>query len=203
MRDFLHNFKHYTMTSFPRMNNFCDCLEFVLKNNIEGDIVECGVWKGGNIMIASKILKENKSNRFIWAYDTFEGMTEPEDCDVDRNGIKGKSRYQKGWCKIDLETVKKNLSLVGYNNIKYIVGDVLKTIPKNIPDKISVLRLDTDFYKSTKHEIEHLYNKVVSKGFIIIDDYNSWSGSKKATDELLSHEKLIDIDGEAVYLQKE
>lgn len=189
--------KPYTMTSVERMFALYKGVEYVVKNNIPGDFVECGVWKGGSSMlIAMTLQKFGVSDRMIWMYDTFEGMSEPGKEDMDNTGYSAKEQLKRAsksdqksvWCYSSLEEVKANLALTNYKSsyIQFIKGKVEDTISSNstIPD-ISLLRLDTDWYESTKHEMEHLFPKLVSKGILIIDDYGHWVGAKKAIDEYL------------------
>ena len=92
------------------------------------------------------------------------------------------------WCRASLNEVRQNLATTQYdlNRFKLVEGKVEETIPGTLPDEIAILRLDTDWYESTKHEMIHLYPRLVSKGVLIVDDYYTWSGSKKAVDEYLA-----------------
>ena len=122
-------------------------------------------------------------------------MTEPEEVDVDYRSIpasdmhllhKKKNDKENGWAFCSLADVNKNLNdTVPKNNINLIEGKVEETLlnEKNLPNKISILRLDTDWYASTKIELEILYPRLMSGGFLIIDDYGHFKGCKKAVDE--------------------
>jgi len=158
------------------------------------------VWKGGNIILFKKIMElSNDYNRKIFAYDIFEGMTEPDenDFDISKNlnakflMNKDKDKKTNIWGVCSLENVKNNIqsNVKNIDNIKFIKGPVEQTlaIQMNLPEKISLLRLDTDWYSSTKKELEILYKKVSPCGIIIIDDYGHWGGSKKAVDEFFSN----------------
>jgi hypothetical protein len=190
---FLEYVKPYTMTSNERIECLFNSLEYINHNNINGDYVECGVWKGGNIIGILKYL-ESKSDfkSDVYLYDTFTGMTEPESVDNDLNQINAKDILHQPniLCYSSLEEVKSNiLNITNYpskkKKIKYIVGDVSETLldENNIPQQISLLRLDTDWYKSTKIELEILWDKLVDGGILIIDDYGHWDGCKKAVDK--------------------
>ena len=192
--------KNYSMTPKIRIYNLMQALKHLKIKKIEGDYVECGVWKGGNILLFKKFLEsEDSRQRNIYAFDTFEGMTDPDknDFEINTNNTainllqKDKNKETNVWGICNLDQVKKNISkhTKDLNNIYFIKGDVEKTLNeiKNIPEKISLLRLDTDWYKSTKKELEVLYEKVSSGGVIIIDDYGHWGGSKKAVDEFFSN----------------
>ncbi len=183
----------YTLTSQERLFALINAVEYLEKHNIEGDIVECGVWKGGSMMAVMDTLNRLNKTRLLWLFDTFSGMTRPDDEDVVFNGASARdlmaisNRFDERsvWCVSPLEEVKKNLSNISYpqDKIKFIKGKVEDTIPQNMPDKIALLRLDTDFYSSTKHELVHLFPKLATNGVLIIDDYGHWQGARKAVDE--------------------
>lgn len=186
--------KPFTMTSMERMYAAFSATEYIEKSNIEGDIVECGVWRGGSAMVMAMKLMQMKSNsREIYLYDTYEGMSEPTDKDVDALGVHSSERLKKEdkkkganiWCYATLDEVKQNMKGTGYpeEKIKYIKGKVEDTIPVSVPNKIALLRLDTDWYESTKHELIHLFPLLSKHGILIIDDYGHWRGSRQAVDE--------------------
>ena len=192
--------KPYTMTSVERMYALYKGVEYIVKNNIPGDFVECGVWKGGSSMLIAKTLQKfGVNDRKLWMYDTYEGMVEPGEEDKDVSGGKAHDIWAKlkhedksGWCVSSLDEVRSNLNLTGYpaNHFNFIQGMVEDTIPINIPSgNIALLRLDTDWYESTKHELEHMYPLLINKGVFIIDDYGHWVGAKKALDEYLLQTK--------------
>ena len=186
----------YTVTSIERVSALLDSVKYVINNKIEGDFVECGVWKGGSCMLMSKeLIEQNDLNRKIWLYDTFDGMTQPTDADIEaETGIKGKallSNVEKTteklnmWAYSPIEEVRKNMKETNYpvDNIKYIKGKVEDTLKSNIPNKIALLRLDTDWYESTKIELEVLYPLITKGGVLIIDDYGHFEGAKRAVDD--------------------
>lgn len=196
--------KDFTMTSSQRIVSLCNAVDYLEKNNIEGDLVECGVWKGGSIMAAiDTLLKYNSTKRSIYLYDTFEGMPLPTEHDIKKGGISGaglsaEEIYKNSgpddlvWCYSSLDEVKQNVAKMGYpaERVHYIKGKVEDTIPGTIPQKIALLRLDTDFYESTAHELEHLYPLLVPGGVLVIDDYGEWEGARKAVDEYITNNKL-------------
>lgn len=198
LEEFINIVKPYSMTSVERMKELYESLEYVRLNKIPGDIVECGVWKGGNILGIIEYLEFHKVNNVnVWLFDTFQGMTPPQDIDVDINNKYAHDLINQPGilAKSEIEEVKSNLSLSKFdkNKIKFIVGDVSETLldTKNIPDKISILRLDTDWYKSTKDELIFLYPKLVDSGVLIVDDYGHWKGSKKAVDEYFENKNVL------------
>ena len=199
-KNLINLISNYSMTPKIRIFNLLQALRYLKNKKIPGDYVECGVWKGGNILLLKKFLEtEDLYQRNIYAYDTFEGMTKPDenDFEISNNNFatklleKDKSKKTNVWGICSLEEVKKNISkhVKNLNNINFIKGPVENTLNenKNTPEKISLLRLDTDWYQSTKKELEVLYEKVERGGVIIIDDYGHWGGSKKAVDEFFSN----------------
>lgn len=198
----INKVRPYTMTSNERLYGLIEAVKYVVKNNIEGDIVECGVWKGGSMMAIAETLKQlGDKNRHLFLYDTFAGMTAPTEEDVDqlkrdastqlKNDINNKTESVV-WAYSGLEEVKENIQKIQYpsNNIHFIEGDILQTIPAKISDKIALLRLDTDWYESTKHEMIHLFPLLIQKGVLIIDDYGFWKGSRKAVDEYIESNNI-------------
>lgn len=185
----------FTMVSILRLVNTLKACKHAVQNNIEGDFVECGVWRGGNGILAKMVFNHLNSNKKVWMFDTFMGMTEPSEVDVvEKDGRTANEIYQSfeqidgnGWCNASLEEVKDNCNKVGLdpNSFEFIKGDVRKTllIKANLPEKISILRLDTDLYDSTKIEMEILYPLLSRGGSLILDDYGYWAGSAKAVDE--------------------
>ena len=200
-RENMHRVKDYTMSSYERLLSLSKAIEYIEENMVEGDIVECGVWKGGSMMMAALKLKEmGNVSRQLFLFDTYEGMSEPskEDKAIDGSyasellSIADKEGGDNIWCVANLEQVKTNLYSTNYdrNKMHFIVGKVEDTLPHPAINKIAILRLDTDWYESTLHELDMLYDKVVPGGIIIIDDYGHWAGSKKAVDEFIKNRKL-------------
>jgi len=182
----------YSMTTKMRMWALINSINYVLNKNIQGDFVECGVWKGGNLILYSLLNQKKNLNRKIHGYDTFEGMPLPGRYDFKYDGRSAVDLYHQrtksnnGWCKSTLDEVEENiLKECPDNKINLIKGTVEETllIEKNIPQKISILRLDTDFYESTKIELEVLFPRLETGGVLIIDDYGNYKGARKAVDE--------------------
>ncbi len=183
----------YTLATMERCYSLYKAIKYITKGDILGDIVECGVWRGGSAMLAALTLIENQqTHRKIYLYDTYEGMPEPTDKDIDIHGVP----YRLLWKKenelltVSLDEVKNNMLSTGYpkENIIFVKGMVEKTIPRTVPSQIALLRLDTDLYESTHHELIHLYPKVTTQGVVIIDDYSHFQGSQEATDKYFSQE---------------
>lgn len=182
-----------TMVSFERLYTTVMACKHILDRNIDGDFVECGVWRGGNAIAAAEIFKLYQSDKSVWLFDTFKGMTAPTDADVRAlDGEAAQLQYiadqkdtHNAWCFASIQDVRQNFEKRGLTtNVHFIEGDVCQTLDTSpLPDKIAVLRLDTDWYESTKKELETLYPRLSVGGCLIIDDYGHWSGAKKATDE--------------------
>ena len=189
--------KPYTRTSKDRVFMLARAVEYVVKHRIPGDIVECGVWRGGSMMVVAKTLVNlGVQDRKLILFDTFEGMSAPTDVDKDRWGVaaetalKGeqdKTRIDSIWAYSQLDEVKSNMQLTGYKieNMTFIKGKVEDTLPAQAPAQISILRLDTDWYESTYHELKHLYSRLSIGGVLIIDDYGDWEGARRAVDQFL------------------
>lgn len=197
--EIINGVRPFTMTSPERIKALIDAVEYILRSEIDGSIVECGVWKGGSIMAAIHTLIKHGQERQIYLYDTFEGMSEPTEFDKDVNGAFAKTRMQEEskvkswvWAYSTLEEVIRNVKTLPYDyqKINFIKGKVEDTLPDNQPDQIAILRLDTDWYESTKAELHYLYPKVVKGGVVIIDDYGHWEGARKAVDEFIRSNKL-------------
>lgn len=192
--DLYNSIKDYTMTSIERAYSLYKALDYLLDKKIQGDMVECGVWKGGSCMLMAYFFKSRgETHRRIFLYDTFEGMIEPGSADGEfekKEWDRLKIDEQKNsWCYSSLEEVKANMQKTGYpsENIVYVKGKVEDTIPATMPSKIALLRLDTDWYQSTHHEMEHLFPLLNDYGVLLIDDYGVWQGARKAVDEYLKN----------------
>jgi O-methyltransferase len=191
-RAILRQVQPYTMTSLDRLAAVINAVKHITLRRVPGDIAECGVWRGGSMMAAALTLRMlGDTNRKLYLYDTFEGMSAPTRPDQSFDGndaadLLGQAPSQTGiWCYADLDDVKRNLLSTGYpnENIVFVKGKVEDTIPGQMPPALSLLRLDTDWYESTKHELTHLYPILSSSGVLIIDDYGHWQGARKAVDE--------------------
>ncbi len=191
----------FTMTSPERIFALCEGVRYVCDKHIEGEVVECGVWKGGSSMAAAEVLLTmGDTSRDLFLFDTFEGMSLPTENDVDVAGVTAESLLKESdrqveesvWCRATLDVVKAALGSTGYpvEKTHFIKGMVEQTIPHAAPEKIAILRLDTDWYVSTKHEMEHLFPRLSKGGILIIDDYGHWQGARKAVDEYLEKNEV-------------
>ncbi|MCI0637948.1 MAG: TylF/MycF family methyltransferase [Gemmataceae bacterium] len=182
----------YTMTGPERIVALVRAVRYLVEHNIPGDIVECGVWRGGSMMaVAHTLLRLGVRDRRLWLFDTFSGMTEPTDADVSPCGASAQAEFQSPRLHVALDEVQANLHATGYDphSIALIAGKVEDTIPKNAPREIALLRLDTDWHESTKHELVHLFPRLVRGGVLIVDDYGYWQGARKAVEEYFREHK--------------
>jgi O-methyltransferase len=189
----LQRCRPFTMTPPEVTLNAIRAAQYVAEYNIPGAVVECGVWRGGVSMAMASQLSIAMQIKQLYLYDTFDGMSEPTENDISPTGQKAeillknlpKDEQNHIWAFAPIEKVRSNVESVGYSadKIKFVKGKVEDTIPKTMPDKIALLRLDTDWYESTKHELIHLYPLLVSGGVLILDDYGYWAGARKAVDE--------------------
>jgi O-methyltransferase len=175
-------------------------IEYIVRNRIPGDIVECGVWSGGSMLLAAHALMHfGDTSRRIYLYDTFAGMPKPGAIDTRWDGVPALptwEHYQRNggrWCYGGTQDhVRSVVSSSGYpeDRFVFVEGMVEDTLPATRPEKISLLRLDTDLYSSTYHELVHLYPLLAVGGILIIDDYGAFQGAKIATDQFIEENRL-------------
>ena len=198
-RQIVERVRPYTMTSDQRLIALIDACRYIARHEIPGDVVECGVWRGGSMMTAALTLQEAGAVRGLHLFDTFEGMTSPSDADVLGWGDRATARElldadpeRQGliWAVADLAEVEANMRATGYplEDIHFVRGRVEDTIPDKAPEMIALLRLDTDWYESTKHELVHLFPRVSPGGVLLADDYGFWQGARRAVDEYLEEQ---------------
>lgn len=205
--------KRYSKVPLERLRAMALSLETIDDNRIAGDVVECGVWRGGHIILARLL----SPHRVCWLYDTFSGMTAPGQYDVKRSGESAARSLAKNPTKrmsvASLDEVVAALrseNVFDESKLHFVVGDVCQTLDDatNLPEHIAVLRLDTDWYESTKKELEVLWPRLVRGGHIIIDDYGHWQGARRAVHEYFAKHvpdyalRLHAIDYTAVMMAK-
>jgi O-methyltransferase len=193
-REIIHAVRPYTMTSPERLNALVLACRYVTRYGIPGAVVECGVWRGGSMQAAARtLLAAGDTSRELYLFDTFEGMPPPTDKDLRRDGesaadlLARRDKDSPIWAVATLSDVQEGFTQVPYpaERVHFVQGLVEDTVPAKAPEEISILRLDTDWYASTRHELEHLYPRLVSGGVLLIDDYGWWQGSREAVDEFL------------------
>lgn len=198
----------YTMTGVPRLQALVDSVRYLVARELPGAFVECGVWRGGSVLAMIATLQAlDAEPREIWLYDTFEGMTEPTAADVSElepppleTWREAQARGERPWSELfapDLfneQQVRETLLATGYpaERLHFVRGPVEQTLPDQIPDgPLALLRLDTDWYESTRHELVHLYPTLVTGGVLIIDDYGHFQGARRAVDEYFAGSPLL------------
>jgi hypothetical protein len=192
----------YTMTSPERIHALCHALRYIVASGIQGDVVECGVWKGGSMMAAARtLLRLGDTGRHLYLFDTFAGMPKPTADDIDFAGVSALDEWERfhlssvnAPARADLQTVRQALGSVGYPepNIHFVKGMVEDTLAEHAPASIALLRVDTDYYESTLHELRHLYPRLARGGILIVDDYGHFRGARKAVDEYFApHEGKV------------
>ena len=193
--ELIASLRPFTMTSPERIWSLMNAVRYLQDQKVPGDFVECGVWRGGSVMAMAKtLLQLGEPNRDLWLYDTFEGMTPPSSKDVE--AVTGRTAEKllestpvsdgdNVWCVADLTDVQRNIASTGYpySQTNFIKGDVAQTLQDQFPREIALLRLDTDWYESTKVELEVLYPLLNVGGVCILDDYGHWQGARAAVDE--------------------
>jgi hypothetical protein len=196
----LERCREFTMTSVERLFALYKAVRWVVEARVPGDLVECGVWRGGSMMlVALTLLALGRTDRRLVLYDTFEGLPKPdEDLDVDLWGNRAidgwrphrKTDESSSWAYASLDEVRAHMVSTGYpmERVSFEKGLVEKTIPESAPDRIALLRLDTDWYESTRHELDHLFPRLSKGGVLIIDDYGHFRGARRAVDEYFEKE---------------
>lgn len=206
-RELVDRARGYTLTSPERLIATADAVGYLVERDIPGALVECGVWRGGSVLtMVSVLLRLGITDRDVYLYDTFEGMTAPSDRDTSRFQEPGAKTWARAaaagkrawdtWFEpevFDVDSVRALLRDTGYpeERIFFVVGPVEETLPAVAPESIALLRLDTDWYESTRHELECLYPRLSTGGVLIIDDYGHWDGCRTAVDEYFANEARL------------
>jgi hypothetical protein len=185
----------YTMTNVEKLYAVIMAARYVTRHEIPGAVVECGVWRGGSMhAIARALDAAGAHERDLYLFDTYEGMTAPGPRDRRGDGrpaadlLAAYGKTSRVWAYASLEDVQEGFRQVPYpkEKLHFIKGPVEQTIPSKAPERIAVLRLDTDWYESTAHELAHLYDRLTPGGVLLLDDYGWWQGSREAVDEFLA-----------------
>ncbi|MET8150948.1 TylF/MycF/NovP-related O-methyltransferase [Actinoplanes sp. NPDC049668] len=184
----------YSMTRREKQYALYLATRYVVKHDIPGAIVECGVWRGGSMHVVARTLAAiGDTSRDLYLFDTFEGMTPPTEKDVTNGGrpvaelLSAQPKTARIWAVASLEDVQQGFESVPYpsEKIHYVKGPVEDTLPEQAPAQIAILRLDTDWYESTRHELLTMYDRLPSGGVLIIDDYGTYQGARQAVDEFV------------------
>ena len=192
-QDIIRQVRPYTMTDINKLHVLLSATQYVVRHGLAGDFVECGVWRGGSMHAAARMLDSlGDRERDLYLFDTYEGMPPPSEADA-RGGrsaadlLASSAKDTRMWAIASLEDVKAGFETVPYpaERVHFVPGKVEDTIPAHLPERIALLRLDTDWYESTAHELVHAYERLVPGGVLLLDDYGDWEGAKLATDEFL------------------
>ncbi len=191
----------YTMTGAARLLALIEAVRYCVARSVPGAFAECGVWRGGSILTMILTLQEiGVVDRHIYLYDTFEGMTEPTVHDVSAIDPPALETWRQAqhderspWNELfasdvfSEDAVRRLLAGTGYPQelLHFVRGPVEETIPAHAAHALALLRLDTDWYESTQHEMTHLFPRLATGGVLIVDDYGHWQGARKAVDEYL------------------
>jgi O-methyltransferase len=194
----------HTLTSEQRLLALIDAVRYLLRREIGGAFAECGAWRGGSVLAMILALQQaGVDDRDLYVYDTFEGMTPPGEHDTSAFGRPALETWREAsrrnalpWGEyfdpetFNEESVRDLLGSTGYpgERIHLVRGPVEETLPAHAPIELALLRLDTDWYQSTRHELVHLYPRLVAGGVLIVDDYGHWEGARRAVDEYFAAE---------------
>ena len=192
----------HSITSVARLKSVIDSVRYCVLRDLSGAFAECGVWRGGAVLTMLLTLQElGRGDRDVYLYDTFEGMTEPTEHDVSRYDAPARETWERArregerpWGAFfgpevfDERAVRELLLSTDYSEerLHFVRGPVERTLPGLAPPELALLRLDTDWYESTRHELEHLYPRLCTGGVLIVDDYGHWEGARRAVDEYFS-----------------
>jgi O-methyltransferase len=196
-----------TMIGIKRLENIQYCFQQVIKENIPGDFIETGVWRGGSTIFMRALLKEaNITDRNVWVADSFEGLPKPDEDKYTAD--KGDRHHKYKELAISLDEVKSNFKKYDLldENVKFLKGWFKDTLPTAPIEKLAILRLDGDMYESTMDGLVNLYHKLSIGGYIIIDDWGAVPACQQAVKDFREKnnitEEIKEIDWTGVYWKK-
>jgi O-methyltransferase len=197
-----------TMIGLNRLNNIEHCIRSIIIDNIQGDFIETGVWRGGATILMRAILKEFEiKNRLVWVADSFQGLPKPDI--INYKADRGNKLHTIKILTATLDEVKTNFKKYDLldDQVVFLEGWFKDTLPKAPIDKLAIIRLDGDMYESTIQSLTNLYPKLSLGGYIIIDDYNAFPNCKQAVEDYRNKYNITNsihlIDREAIYWRKE
>jgi Macrocin-O-methyltransferase (TylF) len=219
---FVHDFIHHyintpavSMLPVKRFDHLQSCIEDVLARGIPGDLIEAGVWRGGATIFMRAVLKAYGAiDKTVWVADSFEGLPEP---DAEKFPLEAKAHRGPVMTKTykhlaaGLEEVQRNFRAYGMldDQVQFLKGWFKDTLPNAPIDALSIMRLDGDFYESTRDGLVNLYDKLSIGGYAIIDDYGetSWTYCRRAVDEFRQEhgieEPIIRVDSKCHFWRKQ
>ncbi len=196
----------HTMIGLKRLDNLQYCVEKAIKNNVPGDLIETGVWRGGATIFMRAILKAHGvTDRKVYVADSFEGLPKPSEEKYPHD--RGDKHHTRQELVVSLEQVKQHFQKYGLldGQVCFLKGWFKDTLPHAPTEQLAVARLDGDMYESTMDALNNLYHKISVGGFLIVDDY-ALKGCKAAIDDFRKDhaikEEIIPIDQTGVYWQK-
>jgi len=197
----------HTMIGRKRLDNIQFCVEQIINDRIEGDLIETGVWRGGACILMRGILKVyGVTNKLVWVADSFEGLPKPTN-KIDKHDPAG-NHYRDSELAVSLEQVEANFSAYGLldEQVRFLKGWFRNTLPKAPIEKLALMRLDGDLYESTMDALVNLYPKLSIGGYVIVDDYNNIPACKKAVEDYRGkfgiRENIVNVDWTAAYWQR-
>ena len=197
-----------SMIGLRRMDNIQQCIETVIADDVPGDLIETGVWRGGATIFMRGVLKAHgDSSRTVWVADSFEGLPAPDPARYPADA--GDRHHKLGGLAVGVELVRHNFERYGLldEQVQFLVGWFKDTLPAAPIEQLAVIRLDGDLYESTWQAIEALYPKLSPGGFCIVDDYGDLIAQcqRAIHDYRQAHgitESIVDVDGFGAYWRK-
>ncbi len=198
----------HTMIGMERLSNLQACVENVIRDQVPGDLIETGVWRGGACILMRGILKAyGVTNRSVWVADSFEGLPRPRN-QVDKLDMAGKLHHFEELA-VPIEQVQSNFARYGLldGQVKFLKGWFSATLPNAPIEQVAVARLDGDMHESTMDALAALYPKISVGGYVIIDDYSFIPACREAVDTYRAEhritEPIVPIDWTGVYWRRE
>ena len=182
-----------TMIGLARLTNLQGCVETILKDDVPGDLIEAGVWRGGAAIFMRALLDlHDATERLVWAADSFAGLPPPDPATYPAD--EGDPHHEVGFLAVPLEQVRRNFSRyeIPTTGVRFVEGWFRDTLPRLRGHQWSLIRLDGDMYESTMIGLESLYSDISPGGFVVVDDYGAVPGCKRAVDDFREHNGIQD-----------
>lgn len=183
----------HTMIGLARLNNIQDCVEEILKKNIPGDLIETGVWRGGATIFMRALLKAyDVRDRNVWVADSFEGPPAPNETKYPLD--KDDQLHTEDFLAVSIEEVRKNFLKYDLldDQVRFLKGWFSATLPRADIEKLALIRLDGDMYESTMDALENLYPKLVTGGYVIVDDWGAYPPCRSAVEDFRQRHQIIE-----------
>ncbi len=197
----------HSMIGLKRMENLRSLATRVIEENIPGDFIETGVWRGGACIMMNAVLETfEASDRLVWVADSFEGLPKPSSDKYPAD--RGDLHHTHAELAISIEEVKANFAAYGLLNerVRFLKGWFKDTLPNAPIEKLAILRLDGDMYESTMDALVSLYDRLSIGGYVIVDDYGAVPSCQKAVSDFRAQraidEPICDIDWTGIFWRK-